>query len=206
MAYTLPTIGFSASETCDSQGIKIIETTGSYESPGNTGGWGLPNATVGMVLDAELIVTTPNGTDYTITYNDMNGMLPNNNLGAFIIHMGLLGGTVNTTMTQGLYTIKYRVLIQYNLNPVQATWLETSQYVFLSNTIKCCVHKMLAALDMCDDGCPCNSEKQKALEAYTLYKALLYANQCGNVDSAVKIHDQVVKLCTYTDGPCNTCS
>ena len=40
MAYTLPTIGFSASETCDSQGIKIIETTGSYESPGNTGGWG----------------------------------------------------------------------------------------------------------------------------------------------------------------------
>ena len=56
MASTLPQIDFTASETCDSLGIKIIETTGIYSSPDNTGGWGNPNSTIGDVQDAELIL------------------------------------------------------------------------------------------------------------------------------------------------------
>ena len=63
---------------------------------------------------------------------------------------------------------------------------------------------MLAALDMCDD-CPCDSEKQTALEAYTLYKAMLYASSCGSITKADKIFKQVSRLCNYK-GPCNTCS
>tara|TARA_R110002020_G_scaffold233207_2_gene444978 strand:- start:50045 stop:50662 length:618 start_codon:yes stop_codon:yes gene_type:complete len=203
---TLPKIDFTASETCDSLGIKMTETTGMYTMPGNTGGWGAPNVGLGMAINAEIYVTVPDGTIYTLTMiPDFAGFLPSQVNGSFIIHMGLLGGTANTTMTQGLYSIRYRVLVIYGDEPEQSTWIQVQKYVFLSSTIKCCVHKMLATLDMCDT-CPCDSEKSKALEAYTLYKALLYANQCGNVDSAVKIHDQVTRLCNYTDGPCNTCS
>jgi len=203
-AVTLPKIDFTASETCDSKGIKITETTGTYNSPANTGGWGNPNADLANVQDAELIITTPSGTVYTITYAQMNGLLPSMVEGSFIVHMGLLGGTQGATMTQGLYSIKYRVLIEYNNAPPQSTWVTVQKYVFLHNTIKCCVHKMLATLDMCDT-CPCDSEKQDALEAYTLYKAMLYASSCGSIDKADKIFKQVSRLCNYK-GPCNTCS
>ena len=129
---TLPKIDFTASETCDSLGIKMTETTGMYTMPGNTGGWGAPNVGLGMAINAEIYVTVPDGTIYTLTMiPDFAGFLPSQVNGSFIIHMGLLGGTANTTMTQGLYSIRYRVLVIYGDEPEQSTWIQVQKYVII---------------------------------------------------------------------------
>lgn len=198
---SLVKISFSAHESCDSQNIVFTDTTGQYETPSNLGGWGTPNSSIGDVVNVEINITDPNGTLYTIGSSTLFGTLPNATNGSFMINMSHLGGTANTTMTQGLYNIEYRVLIDGTPTGV---WVTVRKFVFCYSTIKCCVHKMLAALDMCDD-CPCDSEKQNALEAYTLYKAMLYASSCGSITKADKIFKQVSRLCNYK-GPCNTCS
>lgn len=198
----LPKINFSAHESCDSQNIVFTDTTGSYDAVTNVTGWGAPNSTLGMIQDAEIVVIDPTGTQYNIEWGVFGSFLPNSTNGSFMINMSMLGGTAGTTMTQGLYQIEYRILVAEDLSA--GTWLSVRKYMFCYSTIKCCVHKMLAALDMCDD-CPCDSEKQTALEAYTLYKAMLYASSCGSITKADKIFKQVSRLCNYK-GPCNTCS
>ena len=197
----LPTIKFSTVESCDSQNIVFTDTTGLF-SESNSGGWGAPNSALGDVLDVEINITDPAGTIHNIDSNVLGGVLPNASNNGFMINMSHLGGTAQTTMTQGLYRIEYRVLV--NDGGIAGVWLAVRKWVFAYSTIKCCVHKMLASLDMCDD-CPCDSEKQNALEAYTLYKAMLYASSCGSITKADKIFKQVSRLCNYK-GPCNTCS
>ena len=196
-------INFSAKESCDSQNIVFTDTTGTYDENINTTGWGAPNVTLSDVVDVEINITDPSGTLYTIGNSVIGSSLPNGNNNSFMINMSHLGGTANTTMTQGLYNIEYRVLIAEG-GVGTGTWVTTRKFMFCYSTIKCCVHKMLAALDICDD-CPCDSEKQDALEAYTLYKAMLYASSCGSIDKADKIFKQVSRLCNYK-GPCNKCS
>tara|TARA_R100000406_G_C3106670_1_gene123335 strand:- start:1032 stop:1631 length:600 start_codon:yes stop_codon:yes gene_type:complete len=198
----LPQISFSAHESCDSQNIVFTDTTGAYDPVTNTTGWGAPNFPLSVVQDAEINITDPSGTLYQLEWGIFGATLPNANNNSFMINMSMLGGTANTTMTQGLYNIEYRILVAEQGGA--GTWITARKFVFCYSTIKCCVHKMLAALDICDD-CPCDSEKQNALEAYTLYKAMLYASSCGSITKADKIFKQVSRLCNYK-GPCNTCS
>ena len=195
-------ISFSANESCDSQNIVFKDTTGTW-SESNTGGWGAPNDGLGSVQNVEILVTDPGGTIWTIPSAVIGATLPNSVFNSFMINMSHLGGTANTTMTQGLYRIAYRVLVG-GAGDSTGVWYEVRKYIFCYSTIKCCVHKMLAALDICDS-CPCDSEKSNALEAYTLYKAMLYASSCGSIEKADKIFKQVSRLCNYK-GPCNTCS
>jgi hypothetical protein len=198
----LPKISFSANESCDSQNIVFTDTTGAYDPVTNTTGWGDPNFALSDVQDVEINVIDPSGTNYNLDLPIIGSALPNASNNSFMINMSMLGGTANTTMTQGLYEIEYRVLVAEQGGA--GTWLTARKFIFCYSTIKCCVHKMLAALDMCED-CPCDSEKQNALEAYTLYKAMLYASSCGSITKADKIFKQVSRLCNYK-GPCNTCS
>lgn len=198
----LPKISFSAHESCDSQNIVFTDTTGAYDAVTNLTGWGAPNMDLGNVQQVQIVIIAPDGVTYTIDSDVLAGFLPNSTNGSFMINMSHLGGTSGTTMMQGLYNIEYRVLV--SLDGGSGTWLTQRKFIFAYSTIKCCVHKMLAALDMCDD-CPCDSEKQNALEAYTLYKAMLYASSCGSITKADKIFKQVSRLCNYK-GPCNTCS
>tara|TARA_R110001592_G_scaffold5517_3_gene30368 strand:- start:39487 stop:40110 length:624 start_codon:yes stop_codon:yes gene_type:complete len=197
-------ISFTASESCDTKSIKIVDTTGTYINAINLTGWGGSNIPLSSVLDVQLVVEMPDGTIVTVGSNVLGGTFPSAANNFFYLNMGHLGGSSDSTMTQGLYNINYRVLVnQQGTNA--AVWINARKYVFLSSVIKCCVHKMLASLDMCDD-CPCDSEKSKALEAYTLYKAMLYANSCGKLEDAKMLFSQVNKLCNYTDtGGCSTC-
>ena len=195
-------LDFKATEACDCKSITFKELTSAYDSNLNIGGWGTPNYALADVLDVQLLIKVPDGTVYTLDAATIGSLLPNDALGVFPIHMGLLGGTARATMTQGLYQIEYYVLIDDG----STTGLEIRKrkWTMVYCTIKCCVHKMLLALDMCDD-CPCSEEKSNALEAYTLYKAMLYASACGSTEKAAKLLKQVNKLCSY-QSTCKSCS
>ena len=194
-------VDFRVHEACDYKSIIFTDITGTY-SAFNTGGWGVPNYTLADVLDAEIIVTVPDGTKYVLDFATIQSDLPNGTNGEFNIHMGLLGGTTGHTVTQGVYEFEYRILV--NDGTAGGFLITKRKYGLMSSVIKCCVHKMLANLDMCDD-CPCGEDKSNALEAYTLYKAMLYAYQCGSLTKAAKMAKQVDKLCNYR-GTCSGCT
>ena len=194
-------VKFKVHEACDNKSIVFTETTGAYSSF-NSGGWGAPNYQLVDVLDVEILVTIPNGTTYVLSMSDLTPALPNDLNGSFNIHMGFFGGTQGDVMTQGVYQFEYRVLV--NDGTTGGFLISVRHYGLASSVIKCCVHKMLANLDMCDD-CPCGEDKSNALEAYTLYKAMLYAYSCGSVTKANKMAAQVNKLCNYR-GICASCT
>ena len=194
-------VDFRVHEACDYQSIIFTETTGAY-SVFNIGGWGIPNYTLADVLDVELIITVPGGTKYVLDMATLNPDLPNNSQGEFNIHMGYLGGTAGDTVLQGIYEFEYRILV--NDGTAGGFLITKRKYGLMSSVIKCCVHKMLANLDMCDE-CPCGEDKSNALEAYTLYKAMLYAYTCGSLTKAAKMAKQVNKLCNYK-GTCASCT
>lgn len=194
-------VDFRVHEACDNKSIIFTDITGTY-STFNPGGWGIPNYELGDVLDAEIIVTTPSGTKYILDMATISPDLPNGTDGEFNIHMGLLGGTAGQTVIQGIYEFEYKILVN---DGTQGGFLITKRkYGLMSSVIKCCVHKMLANLDICDD-CPCGEDKSNALEAYTLYKAMLYAYTCGSLTKAAKMAKQVNKLCNYK-GTCASCT
>jgi len=192
---------FKTHEACDNKSIVFTDTTGAY-STFNMHGWGAPNYDLSDVLDVEILVKTPDGTTYSLSMADLSPSLPNDSDGTFHIHMGFLGGTQGDPMVQGVYEFEYRILV--NDGSAGGFLISVRHYGLVSSIIKCCVHKMLANLDICDD-CPCGEDKSNALEAYTLYKAMLYAYSCGSVTKANKMAAQVHKLCNYK-GTCASCT
>ena len=194
-------VNFKIVEACDSKSILFTDTTGAYSSA-NITGWGAPNPLIGTVIDVEIIIIAPDGNTYVISMADISGDLPSDSNGIFNIHMGYLGGTMGATIQQGIYSVEYRVI--YADGSVTGQLVSKRKYVLATSVIKCCVHKMLASLDMCDD-CPCGEDKSNALEAYTLYKAMLYAYACGSLTKAGKMATQVNKLCNYL-GTCASCT
>ena len=194
-------VDFRVHEACDYKSIIFTEITGAY-SVFNPGGWGPPNYDLADVLDVELIVTTPSGVKYVLDNATLTPDLPNSSNGEFNIHMGYLGGAMGDTVVQGIYEFEYRILV--NDGTAGGFLITKRKYGLMSSVIKCCVHKMLANLDICDD-CPCGEDKSNALEAYTLYKAMLYAYTCGSLTKAAKMAKQVDKLCNYR-GTCASCT
>tara|TARA_R110002020_G_scaffold235_9_gene1303 strand:+ start:1495 stop:2091 length:597 start_codon:yes stop_codon:yes gene_type:complete len=194
-------VNFKIAEACDNKSIIFTDITGAYSSA-NLTGWGAPNPLISTVIDVEIIVLAPDGNTYVISMADIAGDLPSDSNGIFHIHMGYLGGAAGTTIQQGVYNIEYRVI--YNDGTSTGQLVSKRKYTLAASVIKCCVHKMLANLDMCDD-CPCGEDKSNALEAYTLYKAMLYAYTCGSTVKAGKMATQVEKLCNYK-GTCASCT
>lgn len=194
-------LNFKVAEACDSKSILFTDTTGAY-STNNTTGWGSPNPILGAVIDVEIIILAPDGNTYVISMSDINGDLPNSTNGIFNIHMGYLGGTGGQVVQQGVYNVEYRVI--YDDGTPTGQLVSLRKYILATSVIKCCVHKMLANLDMCDD-CPCGEDKSNALEAYTLYKAMLYAYKCGSTIKAGKMATQINKMCNYR-GTCSSCT
>ena len=195
-------LNFKTHEACDSKSIIFTELTGEY-SASNPNGWGLPNAELAQVIDVEIIIKAPDGKTYVISMLELAPTLPSNNsINPFNIHMGYLGGTAGQTIMQGVYEFEYRIVWDDGSNTGQL--VSKRKYALVTSVIKCCVHKMLSSLDMCDD-CPCGEDKSNALEAYTLYKAMLYAYTCGSLVKAGKMAAVVNRLCNYK-GTCASCT
>ena len=194
-------VDFKVTEACDNKSILFQDITGLFSAT-NPGGWGLPNYDLSAVIDVELIIILPTGTTIVLSMAMISPPLPNSVNGIFNIHMGLLGGTAGDIMMQGVYQFEFRVYLADGTTT--GFLISKRKYGLMASVIKCCVHKMLANFDMCD-ACPCGEDKSNALEAYTLYKAMWYAYQCGSTIKAGKMANQVNKLCNY-NGTCASCT
>tara|TARA_R100000152_G_C6744547_1_gene168235 strand:+ start:411 stop:989 length:579 start_codon:yes stop_codon:yes gene_type:complete len=188
------TINFSAVESCNGTSIVFTDTTG--QAPVTQSGW--TGQLLQNIQDVEILIIPPGSDDsFVIPSSILGSSLPCGNGCTFNINMSYLNGAAGDVMTQGIYKIQYRV-------KVNDQWLSASSFAWVYGTIKCCVNKMFSDLGSCED-CSTDQKRKEALDAFTLYKALTYAAECGKTKEAEKIFEQVNRLCSYK-GPCNSCN
>lgn len=187
---------FSICQSGDCLSFEFTEETGIYDVNSNAGGWGTPNITIGEVIAAELVITTPTGgavIDIYPIFPDSTGLQ---------IHT-VNATSLGTALIDGLYTVVYNV---YNdVLGVQTLAATTTKIFLLSCTIKCCVDKLVAKVASC--GCDCDSPTVKdALLASALYQSLLLAGGCGKTYQVTNILERLNKLCTLKKCGCNQTS
>jgi hypothetical protein len=187
-------LNFEVEQTDNAQTLIFTETTGAYDNPLNTDGWGAPNDTVGGT--PTLTITPPGGTAKVFTSDNLAGLASfpttDSNL-QLDITLDKLGIDANDRghLPDGVWTFKYEVTKGLNA-------YETLHKVFVSGSVRCCVYKSLATIDLVD--CDCDSrEKNYALQAYTYYMSLIANAACGNEDKYDELLGLTGKLC----GLCN---
>jgi hypothetical protein len=96
----------------------------------------------------------------------------------------------NGHLPDGVWTIRYDV--EKGLNKYTVF-----HKVFVSGSVRCCVYKGLASIDLVD--CDCDSkEKAYALQAFTFYMSLIANAACGNQDK----YDELLKITNKLCGLC----
>lgn len=105
------TLALTSSNTSTVQ-LTLTDSTGAYNVTTNPTGWGAPNIALTDVLYAYLVVTTPGGVVYPIDIiNDLSidfSTVAYDELIYNVTH-DLLGGTVGTTLPDGIYEVTYQI-------------------------------------------------------------------------------------------------
>ncbi len=176
------------SSECSS--FTFSETTGTFNSLNNTGGWGVSNPSISSATEATLDIIIPGGQVYNL---DLYDTFPIDNSTFEYTIEGSVIGMVDE-LTDGKYTFTYTVVVS------DVTYSVTQQLFVICN-IECCVNTMLLNID--DLTCDCNKVAiDKYLEAYTLLLALKHASVCGNEDNVDTLLTTINKICSST---CKTC-
>lgn len=188
-------LNFEVEETDNAKILIFKETTGAYDALLNTDGWGTPNDDTSGTTPT-LTITPPNGTAVTYTVATLPG------LASFPTTDGNLELELTTDklgidpddkghLPDGVWTIEYKVVKGLNNYTVL-------HKVFVSGSVRCCVYKGLASIDLVD--CDCDSkEKAYALQAFTFYMATIANAACGNENKYDELLSITGKLC----GMCN---
>jgi hypothetical protein len=190
---------FTIGINCGNNEIDFTETTGAYNDPANPTGWGAPNAVIADVDTAELVITNLT-TD--ITYDAIT-ITPSSTDGETVIDTedlevdGVSIGDI--TLPDGLYKYVYTVTMD------NSTVYEQSVYNLSLCEAACTIKQLAVDVDLecgcCNDDC--SEELYKFLEAYTLYKALLFSGACG---SQTEINTNIENLQTFLDNvDCKNC-
>lgn len=178
---------FTVENGDDCKSIIFTETTGAYNNPNNLTGWGNPNAAIAdvntAVLSIENLTTITTYDDIVITPSSSNGetTITTEDLEIAGVSIG------DITLPDGLYQFTYTVTMDND-----TVYEQEVLSVFLCES--CCKIKKLAANVDVDCGCctdDCAEDLWKFLEAYTLYKAILWSGACG---STSKINDNIENL------------
>lgn len=196
------TLKFTVDNLSNCHGVTFTQNTGTYNNPSNLTGWGAPNAALADVT-ANVLSITNLTTD--VTYDDIV-IAPSGTVGAEteITTEDLLVDGVSigdVVLPDGLYQYVYSVTV------VASDTTVYEQTVFtLSLCESACTIKGLAVDVDLECGCcnnDCAKELYKFLEAYTLYKALLFSGACG---SQTEINTNIENLQTFLDNTnCKNC-
>jgi hypothetical protein len=139
--------------------LTLVDSSGDYHVTDNPGGWGAPNISLSDVDYAHILVETPSGSVYDIDLVadlgiDFNTIASDELI--YNISSDLLGLDTNALLTDGIYTIEYRIstdatwvegaVTNYSINVAVATYFEVQKKVFesiatipdLYNCSKCC--------------------------------------------------------------------
>lgn len=184
-------LNFEVEETDNASILIFKETTGAYDALLNSDGWGAPNDDISGTTPT-LTITPPGGTAKTYTTSSLTGLgsFPTTDSGLELeLTLSNLGidGDAKGHLPDGVWTIEY--IVKKGTNTYK-----TLHKVFVSGSVRCCVYKNLASIDLCDKDCD-SSDKAYALQAFTFYMSLIANASCGNED---KYNDLLVatnKLC-----------
>ena len=199
---------FTIVQSCDSKTLSFYETTG-IQTAANSTGWNTGSTPSGQstnpattdATSVSIVITMPDGTEHTISTSTTDKL--DNFPDSSGTEVAALTGTDiseddgdDYEWADGLYQFKYSAV-------VGAITYSKSYYIFLMNATKCCMYGMFADIDYqsCIDG---SDTLDKAFEAFTYYKAAIYAAKCGKTDKATRLKDHVNKLCGNLSN-CTSC-
>lgn len=159
-------LDFNVQQSYNCKKLIFTETTGAY-SAGNLTGWGAPNPLTSAATTATLTITNPAGTSYVL--NLFTSSFPTTSVSTeYAVTFDLIGGSVNTAITDGIYTFLYTTL-------VGATTYTQTKKITLTCNVACCVYSMFKDIDF---ECDCSQDtKNKAIDAWILLKGL--QSNCG---------------------------
>jgi len=190
--------------TLTSGGFTFSETTGSYSSPNNEGGWGAPNPTLMDATAAVLDVYIPDSTtllpiNTAITLNMLINGYPSTTSGnSLLITPQQIGFAVGQSASDGVYQFVYRVT-------ADGTEYTKTQYVLVYSEAQCCISKLAVKAINEDGGCGCGSGCGESMTDFEkgmlLIEAAKYSMTCGVTSSAAKAIAHVNEIC----GGCSTC-
>jgi hypothetical protein len=198
-------LNFTFCTTCDCKNITFTETTGTYDSSTNTGGWEAASSTnpgaYGVdATAATLEVTDPGGSTHTIDlFADHS--YPKADNSSVELSMADLGGTQGDKPADGLYVIKYTVTTGAGDPAGASTYTKEIRELFYCNA-QCCVHSMLADLQLECDTCD-KDKKDDAIFAYTLLQDLKYSAACRIETNFDALIDNINRLCDAKN--CRSC-
>ena len=192
------TLSFNICQSADCKSFVFSETTGEY-SADNTSGWGTPNRDAADAETATLVVTTPDGDDYTF---DLFAESPNwptvDDDQEFVIDITDIGGSAGSKIADGLYLFRYTVT---RTTATPFSYTQQIQQLFYCNA-KCAVNKMIAEIDF---ECDCSVEDiNQALKAKAMLYSLELAAACGETDKFDNLLTILDKLTKNTN--CNSCN
>jgi hypothetical protein len=190
-------LSFEICSSSDCKSLAFTETTGAYSST-NTNGWGSPNKLTSDAETAVLEVTIPGDITYTFDLFAESPAFPTSDEDQkFIINAEDIGGVSGDKIPDGLYLFRYTV---GRTTATAFTYTQQIQQLLYCN-IKCCVYSMFADID---EDCSCSSKKiEKALKSFALYKSLVAAAGCGQVNRFANLLKILGKLCKNTNCNCN---
>ncbi|MDP9040467.1 MAG: hypothetical protein M3N30_00700 [Bacteroidota bacterium] len=188
-------LNINAIKDCSAKNIKVLDTTGIYDSNLNQFGWGVPNERIQEVDYAHLFVTTPDG--ITIDLNVIS-VLPNIVNNPFIINEVSLG----TALIDGLYSLKLHV---EGLQAGQTVRFvkEATVKVNVQCALECCIANQLIGIEPSD--CHCSDKKEHVIDVLlnaTYLSAANKAAECNDDDSVNRLNEAVKKFCDGKDCGC----
>ena len=176
----------------------FTETTGAYNLSANSGGWGVPNATLASVSSAVLTIKDLDDTTLgTIDFSPFTDFPTDDETIEYTIVPTDMGMT--DKFTSGIYIFSYDVTATQG--GIEQDFNKTC-YVMFTNKLRCCIDQMYAAIDaFCTS---CNKTKlYKAVEADFYLEAARDALGCGKVNMAQEFLDKVEFMCNQEDCNCN---
>ncbi len=166
-------LNFSICQSSDCSSLTFNELTGEYSSSNQTG-WGSPNRDLSTATAAILTITTPSGGVYNIDLF-ATGNFPTDDITLdYDIDFTTIGLTTGSKLPDGIYTFLYTVTtIDMDITVV---YTQTIQQAFYCQ-VKCCVLSMFKDLDVT---CDCaKNDKIKAIDAWLMYKGLIFSSGAG---------------------------
>ncbi len=168
----------------DCKTINLYDETLAF-SDTNEGGWGSTNPAPSELVSAYIEITYPDNSEETITLDVSD--LPTSVTTEFLL------SNIDTT-TVGKYTFKY--------------YTETEDYtamdcveIFNICTLRCCVDKLW--VKYFDNSCGCENNENKALEAESLYRAIMNASGSLKSETRDSLVKKLQRICNMENCNCN---
>ncbi len=196
-------VNISVSQNSSCKSFAVYDITGPYNSISNPTGYGGTNLDLTDLDSAQLIVTPPgSSTTYTIDLAVPITTIPSESSDVrHIISNTDVGLSSADSLSDGLWTVEYLVNITDSSSPSGTTQVTATATCFFYCTVKCCVDKLVAAVDF-ESCCTEPFDMMTTIRAYIALRSLKLAVACNKVNKANAILARLQKLCLTSSCNC----